>query len=311
MSMTFDLGNGSSGDGGGPGGAPGDLIKDSNLQNFEADVINASMTTPVLVDFWAPWCGPCKQLTPALEKAVKGANGKVKLVKINIDENPELQQHLRIQSVPTIYAFKGGQPVDGFAGALPDSQIKTFIERIAGPVGPSPLEQILDQADQLLASGDLSSAAQAYGAALQEAQDEPRAIGGLARCYVLNKDFERARQTLNLAPPAKQSDPAIASVMAELELAEGAGDTGEVAALKAKVEANPKDHQARFDLAGALAAEGNRGDAIDELLEIVRQDRTWNEEAARKQLLTLFDALGPTDDLTVNGRRRLSAILFA
>lgn len=295
------------------GAPPGDLIKDSGLKTFAADVIEASRKTPVIVDFWAPWCGPCKQLTPVLEKAVRTAAGAVRLVKVNIDENPELAQHLRIQSIPTVYAFKNGQPVDGFAGALPESQVKAFIERLAGPIGPSPIDALVAEADEMLARGDAGGAAQLYASTLQEEPGEPRAIAGLARCYLKNGDFVRARQTLELAPPEARKNQAIASVQAELDLAQSAkpAPAGETAALEAALAADPKNLQARYDLALALIAADNRERAMDELLEIVKRDRKWNEEAARKQLVTLFEALGPMHALTISGRRRLSSLLFA
>ena len=305
MSMIFNAGDGTTPPSGGD-----DLIKDATVQTFGKDVVEASAQVPVIVDFWAPWCGPCKQLTPALEKIVRAAAGKIKLVKINIDENPEFSQHLQIQSVPTVYAFKNGQPVDGFAGALPESQLKAFVEKLVGEVGPSPAEQALAEAEARVEAGDLPAAAQLYSAVLQQEPQEVAAIAGLAKCYLLGGDNDRARQTLELAPPALQSNPAIASVAAELDLAENAGDTSELAGLKAQVEANPANHEARFEYAGALAGANNREEAIDHLLEIVRQDKAWNDEAARKQLLTIFEALGPTHELAINGRRRLSALLF-
>jgi putative thioredoxin len=288
-----------------------DLIKDSGIKTFAADVIEASRKGPVIVDFWAPWCGPCKQLTPILEKAVRAAGGAVKLVKINIDDNPELAQHLRIQSVPTVYGFKNGQPVDGFAGALPESQVKAFIERLAGPVGPSPAEALISEADEMVKRGEIAGAAQLFAGALQEEPGEPRAIAGLARCYLKNGDLVRARQTLELAPPEARKHQAIASLQAELELASTAKPVIGTSSLEAAIAADPKNLQARFDLALARIASGERERAMDELLEIVRRERKWNEEAARKQLLTLFEALGPTDPLTIAGRRRLSSILFA
>jgi putative thioredoxin len=301
----------------GPSGAagapPADLIKDSGTKTFAADVIEASRKGPVIVDFWAPWCGPCKQLTPTLEKAVRAAGGSVKLVKVNIDDNPELAQHLRIQSIPTVYAFKNGQPVDGFAGALPESQVKAFIERLAGPIGPSPIDALIAEAEAMISQGDAGGAAQLFAGALQEEPGEPRAIAGLARCYLKNGDFIRARQTLELAPPEVRKHQAISSVQAELDLAETAqqAPAGATASLEAAVAADPKNHQARYDLAIALIAAGDRQRAMDELLDIVKRDRKWNEEAARKQLVTLFEALGPTHELTIAGRRRLSSILFA
>jgi len=310
MTMTFTP----AGRAPGTGEPPADLIKDSGLKTFAADVIEPSNKSPVIVDFWAPWCAPCKQLTPVLEKAVRAAGGAVKLVKINIDDNPELAQHLRVQSVPTVYAFRNGQPVDGFAGALPESQVKAFIERLAGPIGPSPLDALVAEADEMLAHGDAGGAAQLFASALQEEPGEARAVAGLARCYLKNGDFVRARQTLELAPPEAKKHQAIVSAQAELDLASSAAQAppaGATADLEAAIAADPKNLQARYDLALALIAAGERERAMDELLEIVKRERKWNEEAARKQLVTLFEALGPTHALTISGRRRLSSLLFA
>ncbi len=288
-----------------------DLIKDTSVETFAADVLEASTQTPVIVDFWAPWCGPCKQLTPILEKVVKAARGAVRMVKINIDENQQIAAQLRIQSIPAVFAFKNGQPVDGFMGALPESQVRTFVERLTGDLGPSPIDQILEQATQLFEAGDMAQAAQAYAAILQEDAGNAAAIGGLAKCYIATGDLERAEQTLALAPPEAQNDPAIQSAQAALKLGEQSSNAGELAPLRQKVEANPKDHEARYELAMALNAAGEREGAVTELLEIVRMDRNWNDEAARKQLLTLFEAFGPTDEVTLSGRRQLSSILFS
>jgi putative thioredoxin len=297
-------------DSAGPGEA--DLIKDSGMETFAADVLDASAEVPVIVDFWAPWCGPCKQLTPLLERVVKGARGAVKMVRVNIDENQQIAQQLRVQSIPAVFAFKNGQPVDGFMGALPESQIKAFVERLTGDLGPSPVDQALEAAAEAFNAGDLGTAAQSYAAVLQEDQGNPAAIAGLAKCYIQSGDLERAQQTLALTPPEAKNNPEILSAEAALALGEQTtGDPAEIAPLRTAVDANPKDHQARYDLAMALTGMGDQGGAIDELLEIIQRDRKWNEEAARKQLLTLFDALGPTDERTLAGRRKLSSILFS
>jgi putative thioredoxin len=289
-------------------------VKDSNIENFAADVLQASQEVPVIVDFWAPWCGPCKTLGPLLESAVAAAKGAVRLVKINIDENPEIAQQLRIQSIPTVYAFKNGQPVDGFMGAIPESQVKIFIQNLTGDSGnESDIEGALTLAAQTVETGDISAAAQVYGQILQEEPGHPKAVAGLARCYLISGDLERARQTLGLVRPDGAADEAIRSVEAELALKEKASeaDNSETANLLARVDANPGDHQARYDLALVLDAAGDREGAIDHLLDIVKRDRKWNEEAARKHLLTLFEAMGPSDPRTVDARRRLSTILFS
>jgi putative thioredoxin len=288
-------------------------IKDSGLQTFAADVLEASREVPVIVDFWAPWCGPCKQLGPALEKAVNDAKGAVRLVKVNIDENQEIARQLRIQSIPTVYAFKNGQPVDGFMGAIPESQIKTFVAGLAGGGhgGADHAAEVLAAADEAFAQGDISDAAQAYAHVLQDEPGHPRAVAGLARCYLKSGDVERARTTLQLVRPDGAGDEAIRAVEAELKLGEQAAEVGDTAPLRARLEADPKDHQARYDLALALDGAGKRDEAIAELLELVRLDRKWNDEAARKHLITLFEAMGPTDERTLAARRKLSGLLFS
>lgn len=295
-----------------PAASPDGLIKDSSERTFMADVIEASREVPVLVDFWAPWCGPCKQLTPILEKVVREAKGAVKLVKINIDENQRIAQQMRIQSIPAVFAFRNGQPVDGFMGALKESDVREFIKRLGGDaVGASPVEELLAIADEAVKADDLATAAQAYGQILQEDPQNPIALAGLARCYLASGDIERAKQTLAIVPPEFQTHEAIVAVQAQLKLADQANAAGDVGALEAKSKADPNDHQARLDLAVALAARGKSEEAIAEILEAIRRDRNWNEGAARKQLLTLFEALGGADPAVREGRRKLSSLLFS
>jgi putative thioredoxin len=287
------------------------LIKDTTTAGFRQDVIAESAKQPVLVDFWAPWCGPCKQLTPVIEKAVKAAGGKVKLVKMNIDEHPQIPGQLGIQSIPAVIAFTKGQPVDGFMGALPESQVKGFIERLVGPVGPSAAEDMLAEAAALAAQGDAAGAAELYASVLAQEPENVAAIAALAKLHLDLGDLDGARRFLTMAPKGKENDPAIAGARAAIELAEQAASLGDVGELMRRVEADPRDHQARFDLAGALNARNKRDEAVDALLEIVRRDRTWNEDGARKQLVQFFEAWGPMDPATVAGRKRLSSVLFA
>jgi putative thioredoxin len=292
--------------------ASGAFVKDGSIESFAADVLEASRQVPVIVDFWAPWCGPCKQLGPLIEKVVSEARGAVRLVKINIDENPEIARQLRIQSIPTVYAFRDGQPVDGFMGAVPESQLRAFVQQLTGgAVGQDQTEDILAAADEAFAAGDVTGAAQAYGHVLQEEPGHPRAVAGLARCYLKSGDLDRARTTLGLVRPDGASDEAIRTVDAELKLREQAANAGDSAPLLARLQTDPNDHQARYDLALALDAKGDRQGAIRELLELVRRDRKWNDEAARKHLVTLFEAMGPTDPRTLDARRQLSSILFS
>jgi putative thioredoxin len=287
------------------------LVKDTTTQTFVKDVIEESKRQPVLVDFWAPWCGPCKQLTPVLEKAVKAAKGKVKLVKMNIDEHPSIPSQMGIQSIPAVIAFANGQPADGFMGALPESQVVAFLERLTKDRIGGEAKDLLDAADGALAAGDAAGAADIYGQVLAEDAANVSALAGLARCYVQTGALDRARQTLTMVPAGKENDAAVAAARAALELAEQAKNVGPIGELEQKVAANPLDHQARFDLAVALNSKGRRPDALEHLLAIVKRDRKWNDDAARKQLVQFFDAWGPTDEATIEGRRRLSSILFA
>ncbi len=304
------------GAGKGNGGAPpAGLIKDSDTAGFAQDVIEASMTTPVIVDFWAPWCGPCKQLTPALEKTVQAARGAVRLVKVNIDENQELAAQMRIQSVPAVYAFVKGQPVDGFVGAQSESQVKAFVDRLASQagaeLGPSPVDQALEQAQAALESGQPAAASALFGQVLQHEPDNETALAGLIRCHLDAGDVAAARQMFDSLPEDKTAAAAFASIKAALELAEQSAETGEIPEIEARVAAQPNDHQARFDLAMALHAAGEREAAVEALIEIIGRDRNWNEAAARHQLLKFFEAWGPKDELTQSARRRLSSLLFS
>jgi putative thioredoxin len=287
------------------------LIKDTTTQTFVKDVIEESKRQPVLVDFWAEWCGPCKQLGPVLEKVVRGAKGKVKLVKMDIDKHPSIPGQLGIQSIPAVFAFVNGQPVDGFLGALPESQVTAFIERVTKDRIGGEEKDLLKAADDALAKGDAAGAAELYAGVLAQDGANVAALAGLARSYVRTGAIEQAKQTLALVPEAKRNDAAVAAARAALELAEQAQSVGPVSELEQKVAANPLDHQARFDLAVALNSKGRRQEAVDNLLEIVKRDRKWNDDGARKQLVQFFEAWGPTDEATVNGRKRLSSVLFA
>jgi putative thioredoxin len=287
------------------------LVKDTTTQGFIKDVIEESKRQPVLVDFWAPWCGPCKQLTPVLEKAVRAGKGKVKLVKMNIDEHPAIPGQMGIQSIPAVIAFVNGQPADGFMGALPESQVTAFLERLTKGGIDAEAKDLLNAADAALANGDAANAANLYAELLAEDNTNIQALAGLARCYVQTGAIDQAKQTLAMVPESKRNDAAVVAARAALELAEQAKTLGPVADLEQKVLANPLDHQARFDLALALNGQGRRMDALEQLISIVKRDRKWNEDGARKQLVQLFDAWGPTDEATIEGRRRLSSILFA
>lgn len=305
-------GGGFGGDGGGNGSAGGgDLIFDVTTQTFMADVLEASHQQPVLVDFWAPWCGPCKQLTPIIEAAVKAAGGTVKLAKMNIDDHPEIAGQMGIQSIPAVVAFKDGQPVDGFMGAQQESQVKAFIEKLGGPAPVNEADTYLEQAAELIAANDFAQAAQLFGAVMQMEPDNVKAISGLAQCYLGADELERAKQALELVPEDKRSDDAYTAARTALDLAEQAASLGDLAELHSRIAGNPDDHQARFDLALGLNGKGDKEGAVDQLIEIVRNDREWNEDGARKQLLQFFEAWGFKDPASNYGRRKLSAVLFS
>jgi putative thioredoxin len=295
------------------GSAPpeSDIVKDGSDQGFMADVIEPSRQTPVSVDFWAPWCGPCKTLGPPLEKAVRATGGKVRLVKINIDENPGVAGQLGVRSIPAVYAFDQGRPIDGFMGAIPESQIKLFIDRLAGADMTAEIEPLLEQAADSLKLGDLGGAAQGFASVLQLDPANTKAIAGMARVSLQSGDAEQARAILDMAPPEKANDPGIAGVRAALDLAASANDAGDTTDLGLKVANNPDDLQARFELAEALSARGDLENASEHLLAIIEKNREWNEGAARAQLLKVFEAAGPMSDVTKQGRRKLSAILFS
>lgn len=288
----------------------GDLIKDGNEATFVEDVIKASQQVPVIIDLWAPWCGPCKTLGPILEKTVLAAKGAVKLVKINVDENPRLSAQLRVQSIPAVYAFSKGQPVDGFIGALSESQVRTFVQGLIGELGPAATDELIAEAQAARAEGDLGTAAALFAEVVKQEPSNVAALAGLAQVYLDSGDIAHAEQTLELVPPDKAGDGAVRAVQAAITLRGQAKPAGETAKLEQKLASDPNDHQARYDLAVALAAADRKAEAIDHLLDLIKRNRTWNEDAARKQLLTLFDALGFKDELAQSGRRRLSALLF-
>lgn len=299
------------GPGAGPTGGAQGLIKDSSTETFMADVIDASHEVPVIVDFWAPWCGPCKQLGPLLEKVVRDAAGRVKLVKIDIDQNQQLAAQMRIQSIPAVYAFKDGRPVDGFMGALPESQIRTFVERLAGSPVASPIEEALEEAKAALEAGDAGTAGAIFEQVLQHEQDNPVAIAGMAQVHLAAGDAETAQQIVDSIPINKRTDPFVAGTFSAIDLAKQSADSGDLDDLKAKVASNGQDWQARYDLALALFARNRNREAADELLEIVRRNRGWNDDAARKQLVKFFEAWGPKHELTIEVRRQLSSLMFS
>ncbi|KZY53521.1 thioredoxin [Sulfitobacter sp. KE29] len=295
--------------------ADADLIKDTTEATFMADVVDASQTVPVIVDFWAPWCGPCKTLGPMLEDAVRAAKGAVKMVKVNVDQAQNIAGQLQIQSIPTVYAFYKGQPVDGFQGALPQSEIKAFVDRVvkAGG-GEAPGDTLADAvaaAEEMLAEGAATDAAQTFAAILEEDPMNAPAYGGMVRSHIAMGALDQAEALLNGAPIEISKAPELEAAHAQLQLAHQAADAGPVAELTEKVEANPDDHQARFDLAQALYAHDNAEAAVEHLLELFRRDREWNEGAAKTQLFTIFEALKPNDPVVLNGRRKLSSMIFA
>ncbi|MGE0063014.1 MAG: thioredoxin [Xanthobacteraceae bacterium] len=291
--------------------ASDDLVRDTTTQTFIKDVIEESKRQPVLVDFWAPWCGPCKQLTPVIERSVRAAKGKAKLVKMNIDEHPAVAQQMGIQSIPAVIAFVNGQPADGFMGALPEGQVVAFIERLTKSEIGGEEKDLLKTAEAALAEGDAAGAADIYAQVLAGDSNNIAALAGLARAHVEAGNLDQAKNTLAMVPAAKQNDSAVAAARAAVELAEQAKSIGPLGDLEAKVSADPLDHQARFDLAVALNAAGKRAEATDHLLQIVRRDRKWNDDGARKQLVQFFEAWGGADEATVDGRKKLSSILFS
>ena len=293
------------------GGAGAAAVKDVTDATFMTDVIQASRETPIIVDFWAEWCGPCKTLGPILEQAVAATNGKVRMVKMDVDRNQMVASQLRVQSIPTVYAFVDGQPVDGFTGAVSPGEVNDFVARVAKGAGAGALDEALDAAEQMLDEGAVTHAAQTFAAVLGEDPENPRALGGLIRATLLTGDLERAKAMVEQIPANLADDPAIVAARAAIELAEQAQGAGETGELKAAIEADPNNHQARFDLSVALAASGDNQGAIEALLELFRRDREWNDGAAKEQLMTLFDTLGPKDPVGLKGRRRLSSMIFA
>lgn len=288
-----------------------DLIKDTTEASFMADVVEASREVPVIVDFWAPWCGPCKTLGPALEAAVTAAKGRVRMVKINVDENQAISAQLRIQSIPTVYAFWQGQPVDGFQGAISGSEIQKFVEKLSALAGDGGLSEAVEAAEQMLTDGAAEDARETFAAILDEEPTHAAAFGGLVRAMIALGQLTEAEAQLAAAPDKIAATKDVEAARAQLELAKQAANAGPVGELEAKVSADPSDHQARFDLAAALLAQNRTEEAVDHLLDLFRIDRDWNEGAAKTQLFTIFDALPAKDPIVLKGRRRLSSMIFA
>lgn len=293
------------------GTAPAGDIIDVTTADFMAEVIEESKKRPVIVDFWAPWCGPCRQLTPALESVTTKAGGKVRLAKMNIDDHPDVAGQMGVQSIPAVFAFVDGRPADGFQGAQPETQVQAFVDKLIGPQGPSPVDQLIEAADAALSAGDFQTAANSYAQVLQVEPENTAAMAGMLKVYVAAGELETARQALASLTDEMKADPAIAAAQAALELAEKAASLGDAEELTARLEVNPDDHQARFDLALIHNAKNHREAAAMALVEIIKRDRSWNDEAARKELLQLFEVWGPTDPASMTGRKQLSRVLFS